>query len=440
MVHFSLAIPATLTEHSLNFVANFSNQPRPLIVKVHDSFLLETKAKAALTRITTQVEGMEFVDGVPANNVSDWARHWSTVYDWRKVEDELNSKFRHFTTTVQAGDNYTYPVPLHFIHHRSPRHDAIPLLFLHGWPGTFHEVGNIVDLLTNPPNTSLPAFHVVAPDLPGFGFSPAPTHAGLGLREMGQSFNSLMMQLNYSRYVGQGGDIGSHILRLMAADFPVSLVSMLSNLFSVSPNATDLERYAKHETSPDETAQISLLKNPDFSWTKAYWDIEASAPLQVSIGLTDSPVGWMAWQYMGMRMLSPGYDWGVDELITWSMLNYIQGPYGGIRSYKEAKREGVLDGNFPYVAQPVGVVQYFGDAAYYTPLEWTQRQGNISFYSRKAPHVVGGHFPAYINPRALAEDCWAFWGNESRSGSGIFLREALLAPAWFPQGSNVRDQ
>lgn len=57
------------------------------------------------------------------------------------------------------------------------------------------------------------------------------------------------------------------------------------------------------------------------------------------------------------------------------------------------------------------------------PLEWTQRQGNVSFYSRKAPQVIGGHFPAYINPRALAEDCWAFWGNESRSGSGIFRME-----------------
>ena len=324
---------------ALNFDGNFPEKPEPFTIRVHDSFIEETKAKAVRTRITPQMDGMSFIDGVPANNITDWAHHWAK-YDWRQVEKGLNTKFHHYSTTVYAKKNYTYPIPLHFVHHKSSHPDAIPLLFVHGWPGTFHEVSNIIDLLTDPPRGKrhLPAFHVVAPDLPGFGFSPAPVHSGLGLREMGQAFDSLMQQLNYTTYVGQGGDFGSHILRLMSADFPDSLTSVLSNLFNVYPNATDLARYAKNQTTTEETLLLDYLTDPSHSWTSAYWDIEASVPLQAAIPLADSPVGWMAWQYMGMRMLSPGYDWGLEELITWSMLNFIQGPYGGFSAYKEAKR------------------------------------------------------------------------------------------------------
>src|SRR6478735_8409004 len=90
-------------------------------------------------------------------------------------------RFSQFTTIVEPEiDNVTHSVPLHFVHHRSPRSDAIPLLFVHGWPGSFLEVGNIIGNLTNPPNSSVPAFHVVAPSIPGFGFSPAPTQPGFG--------------------------------------------------------------------------------------------------------------------------------------------------------------------------------------------------------------------------------------------------------------------
>lgn len=329
--------PTSLRE-PLNFVAEFSNRPEPFTLKVNEEFIWETKIKAGRTRLLVDVEGMDFVDGVPSSNLSTWSQYWANDYDWKKVEKSINRKFHQFTTTVHAGVNYTHPIPLHFVHHKSPRADAIPLLFIHGWPGTFHEVANVIDLLTNPPNSTLPAFHVVAPDMPGFGFSPAPAHAGLGPREIGQAFNDLMAQLGYTKYVGQGGDFGSHTLRLMAPDFPDSLVSILSNLFSVAPNATDLERFANNQTTPEETALISMALDEGFSWTQAYWEIERTVPLQVAIGLTDSPVAWMAWQYMGMRLLTPGYDWGAEELVTWSMLNYIQGPYGGLRLYKEASR------------------------------------------------------------------------------------------------------
>ena len=323
------------TPEPSNFQMKYGNQPQPATIRVNRSFVKEARSKASKTRLVVDLDQPDWVDGVPSRVVSDWAQYWATEYDWDKVERSLNRDFNHFTTTVHA-KNYTDPMPLHFIHHRSDREDAIPLLFIHGWPGTFHEVAGILDLLTNPPNSSLPAFHVVAPDMPGFGFSPAPKHPGLGMREIGQGFNDLMAQLGYDKYVGHGGDFGSHTLRVMAPDHPDSLVSVLSNMWSVAPNATDLERFANNQTTPEETAMIGMLSDPGFSWTKAYWDIERSVPLQVAIALNDNPVSWLAWQYLGMRTLTPGYEWETEQLITWSMLNFIQGPYGGFRLYKEA--------------------------------------------------------------------------------------------------------
>lgn len=326
------------THSPLNFAADFGTEPAPFTIKVDPSFVLATKEKAGNTRLAIDLDEPDFVEGIPSAVVAGWSEYWGSTYDWDAVQKKLNCDFNHFTTTVHAGENFTDDIPLHFIHHRSERADAIPLLFLHGWPGTFHEVAHILPYLVNPPNDSLPAFHVVAPDLPGFGFSPAATHTGLGPREMGQGFNDLMAQLGYDKYVGQGGDFGSFILRLMCPDFPDSLVSILSNAYGVMPDEHDLQRFANNETTPEETLLISQILDPRGAWTAAYWDIEKTIPLQVAIPLSDSPVGWMAWQYMGMRILVPGYEWQTKELITWSMLNFIQGPYGGLRIYKESQR------------------------------------------------------------------------------------------------------
>ena len=102
-------------------------------------------------------------------------------------------------------------------------------LFIHGWPGSFIEVDHILDGRVSPPNASLPAFHVVAPSIQGFGFSPAPTKTGHGAREAGNAFNELMDQLGYDQYVTQGCDLGAIILEYTAGSYPSSVLSILSN-------------------------------------------------------------------------------------------------------------------------------------------------------------------------------------------------------------------
>lgn len=343
-VSLSTSTPASSASPSSleNFKASYGTSPQPFKIEVDAAFVKDTKFKAFLTRYTVDIHQPDFVDGPPRHNVTTIRDYWVKEYDWFSVEKDINQKYTQFSTTVFAGANYTAPIPLHFVHHLSSRADAIPLLFIHGWPGSFLEVGKIIDDLTSPPNASIPAFHVVAPSLPGYGFSPAPTEPGLGLREAGQAFNNLMTkQLNYSKYVIQGGDFGGFTLRYMAGDFPETVVSGLSNFFPVPPNDTDIARYKAGETTPEENYNIIGLTEFETNYA-GYRNIQQTRPLQLAIGMTDSPVGLAGWIYDFMYNHVDAYPWTPAEIITWTMMYYIQGPYGGFAMYKELAKVGSI--------------------------------------------------------------------------------------------------
>lgn len=323
----------------LNFNATFGLSPQPMTISVDQDFIKETKLKASLFRAPIAIDQSSFTEGVSIQNLTDIRDYWTHRYNWSTIEAELNANFSHFTTTVgplPSTYNYTRPIPLHFVHHRSPRQDAIPLLFIHGWPGSFLEVSKLLEPLTNPRDNA-PAFHVVAPSIPGFAFSPAPTAPGLGLIEVGAAFHQLMGQLGYTRYVIQGGDFGSHTARYMSTLFPESVTSILCNLYGVFPNATDLARQAQGETTPEESAYIDFIEQSE-PLENAFWGVEKTIPLQMAILLGDSPVGNVAWPYFGVKAFSPGYQWAIEELITWSMMLYIQGTYGNTRIYAELEK------------------------------------------------------------------------------------------------------
>jgi len=200
------------------------------------------------------------------------------------------------------------------------------------------EVDKILDGLLNPPDKCSPAFHVVAPSIPGFAFSPPPKKSGFALREAGNVFNSLMEQLDYHKYVVQGGDFGRSIMRIMAGDYPSSVVSILSNFWLIPPNATDLLRYQQGLTSADEDTTIRSL-DAFTTQLSGYRLEQETQPLQVAIALTDSPLGNAMWNYNIMFHLADKYRWTPEEIITWSMMYYIQGPYGAMRIYKETLEE-----------------------------------------------------------------------------------------------------
>lgn len=145
-------------------------QPRPFKISIPDHELNLLRQKLELTRLPDEPEGYTLQQGVPVAKMQHMLRHWKDDYlpKWRQHEAKLN-ELPMFTLPVET-DGFG-SLDIHFIHARSERANATPLLFVHGWPGSFLEVTKMLEGLTNPPDDSLQAFHVVAPSLPNYGFS-----------------------------------------------------------------------------------------------------------------------------------------------------------------------------------------------------------------------------------------------------------------------------
>jgi pimeloyl-ACP methyl ester carboxylesterase len=325
----------TFTSSDLNlpFAATFSSAITPFTISVNESFLNKTLLKVSLTHIVDDLPGQpEFTDGPPKRIVQGVVDAWTSNYSWRATEADLNAHFNQFTTLVTVPEkfNYSSPIPLHFVHHRSPRIDAIPLLFIHGWPGSFLEVEPLIDSLTNPPNSSLPAFHVVSPSIPGYAFSPNPLQAGMGMRIVGAASNALMQKLGYEKYVVQGGDYGAVIEYLMSSDFPDAVMSLHSWFWVMTPAEADMERYYLGEVTEDEKAFIELTQkfNRDV-WT-TFGTIAQLRARKLSAALADSPVGLAMWIYDLERQVTWDANtvWTPQTLITWTMMQLIPGVYG----------------------------------------------------------------------------------------------------------------
>lgn len=136
-------------------------EPQPFKIAVDPATLDWINQRVQNARVIPDVkhpEGKEWADGVPSSVMNELVEYWKTSYDWRKVEERLNSTYQMFTLDIEEGDEV---IKLHFVHHRSERPDAIPLLFAHGWPGNFTEVGKcLVRAMSGTADSSCPFFRV----------------------------------------------------------------------------------------------------------------------------------------------------------------------------------------------------------------------------------------------------------------------------------------
>uniref|UniRef100_UPI0035C6AF7F epoxide hydrolase family protein n=2 Tax=Sphingomonadaceae TaxID=41297 RepID=UPI0035C6AF7F len=153
----------------------------------------------------------DWSQGVPLAALRDLCAYWAEGYDWRRCERTLNA-LPQFTTPIDG-------LSIHFIHVRSPRPDALPLILTHGWPGSVLEFLKVIGPLTDPAAhgaPDAPAFHVVIPSLPGYGFSDKPMATGWGVETIADGWIQLMRRLGYDRFVAQGGDWGAAVTTAIA--------------------------------------------------------------------------------------------------------------------------------------------------------------------------------------------------------------------------------
>ncbi|KAM0244329.1 hypothetical protein ACHAP5_006345 [Fusarium lateritium] len=382
--------------------------PQPFHISVDSNFIQQTRAKVKSWRSPVGFNTNWTNEGVSPDILQDVAQYWDNEYDWSSIEDRLNRQNNHYATSITINGSYEDPVPLHFVHQQSSDPDAIPLLLLHGWPSTHLEWSKVIQPLVNDPDTP---FHVIAPDLPGFGFSPAPTRAGLGPHENAQVMDGLMKQLGYSRYGIVSTDLGWQVAMWLVRDSPSSVIGHITDFFAVQATPDDLNRMAQNQTTKDEEAYITS-NNIWYSAHSAYSTVQSQKPLALSFAFTDSPVGFLGWMWDLIHAVSDGYNYSYEELITDAMMLFIPGPYSNIRAYLEAYKPGLLD--FSKSDVPTGVTEWsnangpFPELGpfQFTPRSWIERSTNLVFFTR---HSSGGHFPAVSHPEEWVKDVQSFF-------------------------------
>ena len=264
---------------------------RPFRVEISDADLDDLHNRLAQTRWPDQLPGTGWSRGVPHDYLKGLAEYWRTEFDWRKHEARLNA-FPRFTTEIEGQ-------PIHFLHVRSPEPDALPLIISHGYPGSIAEFTEIIGPLTDPRahgGDPADAFHVVAPSIPGFGFSVPVRETGWDMPRIARAFAELMRRLGYERYGAQGGDIGAGITGMLANTQPDYVVGAHAN---TDPTAFIL----LGAEIPIDTSELTEAEKEHVAREqerfqregKGYLHIQSTRPQTLAYALTNSPVGQLAW-------------------------------------------------------------------------------------------------------------------------------------------------
>lgn len=386
---------------------------KPFKIAVPDADIDKLKTKLSLATFPQDVDMSEsWSYGTPLKDIKRLAAYWKDGFDWRAAESKLNEQLSQFTTTVPV-DGFD-DIEVHFVHQKSDRPDSIPLLFAHGWPGSFYEAVKLLPYLTSPSSPDQPSFHAVVPSLPNFGFSGKVTKPGFGPNQYAETCHKLMLQLGYDRYVTQGGDWGFIITRRMGIQYPSHVAASHLNFVRVlePPGlARTPGQYLKHAVLPYSRAEREGLERTAWFRREGYgYNLEQSTrPHTLGFALADSPVALLAWVYEKLHDWTDGYAWDDDEVLTWIGIYAFStaGPDSSVRIYCEATRQEALSPGYPYFDKvPLGL-SYFPRDLVVPPSTWGRTLGPVVFEKR---HEDGGHFAAHERPEKLAQDLRTMFG------------------------------
>lgn len=226
--------------------------------------------------------------GIPREHLRELAEYWRTSYDWRAHEAELNAHPQ-FTTEIDGQR-------IHFLHVRSDRADAIPLLLTHGYPSSVAEFWSLIEPLVHPAHG--PAFHVVTPSLPGYAFSTPLGATGATMGRTADIWIELMRRLGYRRYGVHGGDIGAGISGLVGHRDGEHVVGVhvVTDPLTAAHVATFIPGMAEHLDPADPVDALILERMEAFRTEgSGYLAIQQSRPQTIGYGLLDSPLLQLAW-------------------------------------------------------------------------------------------------------------------------------------------------
>ena len=363
----------------------------PYRVAVDDAVLDDLRRRLELTRFPDAIPGTGWEYGTPIDEIRALVEHWRDGYDWRAQEARLN-EVDQFVTEIDGQR-------IHFVHAQSPRADALPLLLVHGWPGSIVEFLDVIPRLTDA------GFHVVAPSLPGYGFSDPPREPGWDIARVARAFVELMDRLGCARYGAQGGDWGAQITTRVATLDPEHCVGLHLNMPIAGPPPGDA---ALTEAEQADLAVMARFQRED----AAYAALQGTHPQTLGIALDDSPAGLLAWIAQRFRdwsdcdgVLANTFD--RDQLLTNVMLYWVTRSFtSSARLYWETMHSGVLREPLEHVDVPTGIARYPKEEILRFPRSWVEHRYHVTHW---ADMPRGGHFAAMEEPELFADDVIAFF-------------------------------
>lgn len=374
----------------------------PFEIRVDDAVLDDLHRRLAQTRFPDQIDGTGWEYGIPVGYLRELVEYWRETYDWRAQETQLNALAHHRTVIDEQ--------PIHFVHARSRHEDARPLLMTHGWPGSIVEFLDVIPRLTDPEahgGHAADAFHVIAPSLPGYGFS-GPTRArGWDTWRIARAFVELMNDLGYSRYGAQGGDWGAQVTTRIGTLDP-------DHCAAIHVNMPIGER-------PRETVELTEQDKADLAAMQqfqrdesGYAHEQSTKPQTLGVALNDSPAGLLAWIVEKFRTWSdcdgdPETVFTREQLITNTMMYWVTGTSASsARLYWEHQHRGSGEDEPGFVGVPTGVARYPKEVVRF-PRAWVERRYNVTHW---AEMPRGGHFAAMEQPELFVGDVRAFFRTE----------------------------
>ncbi|ADD42463.1 epoxide hydrolase family protein [Stackebrandtia nassauensis] len=361
----------------------------PFTIDIPQSELDYVRERLTRTRFAQEIPGAGTDYGVPTERVQHLVDHWLNNYDWREWEAKLNA-YPQFTTEID-GQN------IHFLHVKSPEPDAIPLLLTHGWPGSVVEYLDVIDALSDPKahGSDGPAFHLVIPSLPGFGFSGPTTDRGWGTVRTAKAMGELMNRLGYQRYGQHGNDGGSMIAPELGRQDPDAQIGVHVNQAFSFPSGDPSEM----ENLTEEEGQALQVLGMFWEEKGAFNVLHSQQPNTLAHALADSPVGLLGWndQLMGAEVSD-------DFVITNVLIYWLTNTSGSsIRFYYEDKKNPPSTEPTTF---PLGVSNHANDF-----------QGIRRFVDRDHKNIVqwrfhdeGGHYSDHQIPEIAVADIRDFFG------------------------------
>ena len=368
----------------------------PFIIATPQAALDDLRARLENTRWPDEIQGNDWRYGTDLAYLKGLCESWKS-FDWRAVEARLNA-WPQLTTTIDGQR-------VHAIHAPSPEPNALPLIITHGWPGSVAEFLDVIDPLRDPRRHGgdpADAFHIVAPSIPGYGWSGPTSEAGWDVRRVAQAWKVLMARLGYARYGAQGGDWGSMISSQLAVLDPEHMVGLHLNMVLGIPDDTPLS----------DTEQADMASTTEFTQTgSAYQQIQGKNPQTLGYGLSDSPAGLAGWIVEKFHHWTHHPDGDLETAVTREQLLANLTIYWVTETINSSTRlyfESQATRRFPpfdRVEVPTGCAVFPGEIIR-MPQTWARNLYNVTHYRR---YDRGGHFAALEEPDLFINDVRDFF-------------------------------